>query len=70
MPHDHGHTHIDPESGDRRVSIAIWANGLLTVAQIVGGILGSLHKSDSIVRLVRTNGELMRRPVNLVSEVA
>jgi len=41
--HDHGHTHIDPESGDRRVSIAIWANGLLTVAQIVGGILsGSL----------------------------
>ena len=32
--------------------------------------LGSLHKSDSIVRLVRTNGELMRRPVNLVSEVA
>ena len=43
MPHDHSHAHIDPESGDRRVSIAIWANGLLTVAQIVGGILsGSL----------------------------
>jgi len=43
VPHDHGHAHIDPESGDRRVSIAIWANGLLTVAQIVGGILsGSL----------------------------
>lgn len=43
MPHDHGHTHIDPESGDRRVSIAIWANALLTVAQIVGGIFaGSL----------------------------
>ena len=43
MPHDHGHTHIDPESGDRRVSIAIWANGLLTIAQIIGGILsGSL----------------------------
>lgn len=41
MPHDHGH--MDPESGDRRVSIAIWANALLTVAQIVGGILsGSL----------------------------
>lgn len=34
---------MDPESGDRRVSIAIWANALLTVAQIVGGILsGSL----------------------------
>jgi len=43
VPHDHGHTHIDPESGDRRVSIAIWANGLLTVAQIIGGIFsGSL----------------------------
>ena len=43
MPHDHGHAHIDPESGDKRVSIAIWANALLTVAQIVGGILsGSL----------------------------
>ena len=43
MPHDHGHAHIDPQSGDHRVSIAIWANGLLTVAQIVGGILsGSL----------------------------
>ncbi len=37
------HAHIDPESGDRRVSIAIWANALLTVAQIVGGIFaGSL----------------------------
>ena len=43
MPHDHSHVHMDPESGDRRVSIAIWANALLTVAQIVGGILsGSL----------------------------
>jgi cobalt-zinc-cadmium efflux system protein len=43
VPHDHGHAHIDSQSGDRRVSIAIWANGLLTVAQIVGGILsGSL----------------------------
>lgn len=43
MPHDHGHEHIDPRSGDRRVSIAIWANGLLTAAQILGGILsGSL----------------------------
>jgi cobalt-zinc-cadmium efflux system protein len=41
MPNDH--THINPESGDRRVSIAIWANGILTVAQIAGGILsGSL----------------------------
>ena len=43
MPHDSGHAHIDPKSGDKRVSIAIWANALLTVAQIVGGIVsGSL----------------------------
>ena len=43
MPHDHGHVHLDPESGDRRVSVAIWANALLTVAQIVGGLMsGSL----------------------------
>jgi len=39
----HDHAHIDPESEDRRVSLAIWANGLLTVAQIVGGVFaGSL----------------------------
>merc|ERR1712159_437469 len=43
MPHDHSHAHIDPASGDRRVSIAIWANGILTVAQLAGGIFaGSL----------------------------
>lgn len=43
MPHDHGHAHIDPDSRDRRVAVAIWANALLTVAQIIGGILsGSL----------------------------
>src|SRR6056297_543282 len=43
MPHDHGHAHVDPASGDRRVAIAIWANTLLTVAQVVGGVLsGSL----------------------------
>ncbi|WP_299653532.1 cation diffusion facilitator family transporter [uncultured Jannaschia sp.] len=43
MPHDHGHAHLDPASGDRRVAVAIWANGLLTAAQIAGGIFaGSL----------------------------
>jgi cobalt-zinc-cadmium efflux system protein len=46
MPHDHhghSHVHLDPQSGDRRVGVAIWANGLLTIAQIVGGLLaGSL----------------------------
>ncbi len=44
MPHDHhGHHHIDPEAGDRRVGLAILVNVALTVAQIVGGLLsGSL----------------------------
>ncbi|WP_127561443.1 cation diffusion facilitator family transporter [Nioella ostreopsis] len=43
MPHDHGHNHLDPQSGDRRVAVAIWANALLTIAQIAGGIVsGSL----------------------------
>jgi cobalt-zinc-cadmium efflux system protein len=41
MPHDH--PHVDPKSGDRRVALAIWANLLLTLAQVVGGLLsGSL----------------------------
>jgi cobalt-zinc-cadmium efflux system protein len=39
MSHDHDHAHLDPDSADRRVSIAIWANALLTVAQIGGGLL-------------------------------
>lgn len=48
MPHDHGHSHhghahMDVKSGDLRVLIAIWANALLTVALIVGGVFaGSL----------------------------
>jgi len=41
MPHDH--PHIDPAEGDRRVSVALWANALLTLAQVVGGVIsGSL----------------------------
>ena len=71
MPHDHG---IDAESGDRRVSIAIWANGLLTVAQIVGGILsGSLaliadaiHNFSDMASLVIAFGarKIARRPAD------
>lgn len=39
----HDHAHLDPNAGDRRVAIAMWANALLTLAQIVGGIAsGSL----------------------------
>lgn len=52
MPHDHSHGrshnhshghnhhhHIDPEAGDLRVGLAVAVNVLLTVAQIVGGLL-------------------------------
>lgn len=49
MSHDHGHAHMDPESGDKRVAIAIWANGILTIAQIAGGIFAGMM--DSIVSL-------------------
>ena len=33
MSHDHG---IDPEQGDKRVGVAIVANLILTVAQVIG----------------------------------
>src|SRR6056297_1559214 len=74
VPHDHGHTHIDPESGDRRVSIAIWANGLLTDAQIVGGILSgspaliadALHNFSDMASLVIAFAarKIARRPAD------
>ena len=74
MPHDHGHAHIDPESGDRRVSIAIWANGLLTVAQIIGGILSgslaliadALHNFSDMASLVIAFAarKISRRPAD------
>ena len=70
MPHDHAH--MEPKEGDRRVAIAIWANGLLTVAQIVGGILsGSLaliadaiHNFSDMASLVIAFGarKIARRP--------
>ncbi|QIE43908.1 cation transporter (plasmid) [Rhodobacteraceae bacterium SC52] len=74
MPHDHGHAHIDPNSGDRRVAIAIWANGLLTVAQIVGGILSgslaliadALHNFSDMASLVIAFAarKIARRPAD------
>jgi len=44
MPHDtaHGHHHrhhLDPDAGDRRVIAAVAVNVLLTVAQIIGGVI-------------------------------
>ena len=74
MPHDHGHAHIDPDSGDKRVSIAIWANALLTVAQIVGGILSgslaliadALHNFSDMASLVIAFAarKIARRPAD------
>jgi cobalt-zinc-cadmium efflux system protein len=74
MPHDHGHANIDPNSGDRRVAIAIWANGLLTVAQIVGGILSgslaliadALHNFSDMASLVVAFAarKIARRPAD------
>lgn len=75
MPHDHGHAHIDPASGDRRVSIAIWANALLTVAQILGGILSgslaliadALHNFSDMASLVIAfvARKIARRPADV-----
>ena len=72
MPHDHAH--MEPKEGDRRVAIAIWANGLLTVAQVVGGILsGSLaliadaiHNFSDMASLVIAFGarKIARRPAD------
>lgn len=74
MPHDHGHTHINPESGDKRVAIAIWANGILTIAQIAGGIFAgslaliadALHNFSDMASLVIAFGarKIARRPAD------
>ncbi|VAW77704.1 Cobalt-zinc-cadmium resistance protein CzcD [hydrothermal vent metagenome] len=43
MSHDHAHQHDIESMGDRRLLLAIIANMLLTVAQVIGGIVsGSL----------------------------
>ncbi len=74
MPHDHSHAHIDAKSGDKRVAVAIWANGLLTVAQIIGGVFaGSLaliadaiHNFSDMASLVIAFGarKISRRPAD------
>jgi cobalt-zinc-cadmium efflux system protein len=74
VPYDHGHAHIDPQSGDRRVSIAIWANALLTLAQIIGGILAgslaliadALHNFSDMASLVIAFAarKIARRPAD------
>jgi len=37
--HDHSHGHLSADAGDRRVAAAVAVNLLLTVAQIVGGVI-------------------------------
>ncbi|MDR5897615.1 cation diffusion facilitator family transporter [Halomonas vilamensis] len=75
MGQHHGHHHhIDPASGDRRVTISIWANGLLTIAQIIGGILAgslsliadALHNFSDMAALVIAFAarKIARRPAD------
>ncbi|MEE4236310.1 MAG: cation diffusion facilitator family transporter [Anderseniella sp.] len=74
MPDDHDHTHIDAKSGDLRVSVAIWANALLTVAQVAGGVLSgslaliadALHNFSDMASLVIALAarKIARRPAN------
>ncbi|WP_068110095.1 cation diffusion facilitator family transporter [Tropicimonas marinistellae] len=43
MPHDHHHHQIPPESGDKRIFLAVAVNVALTLVQIVAGVIsGSL----------------------------
>ncbi|RIJ20806.1 cation transporter [Henriciella barbarensis] len=74
MSHAHEHDSLDPKSGDRRVSIAIWANALLTVGQVVGGILSgslaliadALHNFSDMASLVIAFAarKIARRPAD------
>lgn len=74
MSHEQSHAHIDPKSGDKRVAIAIWANGILTLAQIVGGIFAgslaliadALHNFSDMASLVIAFGarKIARRPAD------
>ena len=70
----HSHDLADLRAGDFRVSIAIWANALLTVAQIVGGILAgslaliadALHNFSDMASLVIAFAarKIARRPAD------
>jgi cobalt-zinc-cadmium efflux system protein len=72
MSHDHG---IDAQQGDKRVGIAIFANLILTVAQVIGGILAgslaliadALHNFSDVASLVIAFGarKIARRPADV-----
>ncbi len=70
----HGHHHVDPSAGDKRVALAILVNLGLTVAQIVGGIMAgslaliadALHNfSDAISLIIAFAArKIARRPAD------
>lgn len=74
MSHAHDHDGLDPKSGDRRVSIAIWANALLTIGQVVGGVFSgslaliadALHNFSDMASLVIAFAarKIARRPAD------
>ncbi|PCD01464.1 cation diffusion facilitator family transporter [Halopseudomonas pelagia] len=70
----HDHTHMSGGSKDKRVAIAIWANGILTIAQIGGGIFAgslaliadALHNFSDMASLVIAYAarKIARRPAD------
>lgn len=77
MPHDHSHHHhhhIDPDAGDAKVAWAIAVNMILTLAQVIGGILSgslaliadALHNfSDAISLIIAfVARKIARRPAD------
>ncbi|OFE12461.1 cation diffusion facilitator family transporter [Pseudohongiella acticola] len=70
----HEHNHMSPESKDKRVAIAIWANAILTFAQIGGGIFAgslaliadALHNFSDMAALVIAFAarKISRRPAD------
>src|SRR5690606_41582201 len=70
----HDHVHMPPETKDKRVAIAIWANGILTLAQIGGGIFAgslaliadALHNFSDMASLVIAFAaqKIARRPAD------
>lgn len=79
MPHDHHghhhhHHHVDAETGDRRLAWAVGVNIVLTLAQVVGGILSgslaliadALHNfSDAVALIIAVLARrIARRPAD------
>ncbi len=74
MAQGHHHNHIDPESGDGKVAIAVAINLGLTLAQVIGGIVAgslslladALHNfSDAIALIIAFAArKIARRPAD------